>query len=82
MKTSSASATKEIKDLEPGLLRQRRNLLAISLAICIFYLSGGSIGNISTPFGAIVVVRPDVIVLAIWIFLVYSIWRYWLYNRY
>lgn len=81
MKITSSNGIKEIEDLEPGLLRQRRNLLAISLAICIFYLSGGSIGNISTPFGTISVARPNVIIFTVWIFLAYSIWRYWLYSE-
>jgi len=61
-----------------AFLRQRRNLIFISIALIIYYLGEGSIEG----FFAIVRIdlnKPDIVIAFAWIAYLYSLWRYWLY---
>jgi hypothetical protein len=78
---STHTSSYEIKDIDAGLLRQRRNLLFISISIIIYFLGNAQIVNIPSFFGSVKLENQNIIYYGIWIFLFYSIWRYWLYSE-
>ena len=59
----------------------KRNLIAISSAIAIFYLGEGDIQSVSTLFGAIKLKNPQVLLVGVWLMLAYSLWQYWLRSK-
>lgn len=68
---------------EGRYLRQRRNLNAMSIALLVYTLAGGSVkSGTSTqlPGGlmSISVERPIVVIALAWASLFYFMWRYWL----
>jgi hypothetical protein len=71
----------EIKDIEPGLLRQRRNLMVISFGIIIFELAGGTLNSVPLGYGNVILNKPEIALYFIWLALPYSLWRYWLYRE-
>ena len=68
-------------DLSPGLLRQRRNLMVVSLIIIFMEVSGAQLGNISLLGVSITFDKPESISLFLIAFLVYFLYRYSLYYR-
>lgn len=81
MRNSTITKNYEIKDIDAGLLRQRRNLLFVSISIIIYFLGDAQIVNIPSFFGSIKLENQNIIYYGIWGFLFYSIWRYWLYSE-
>ena len=77
----TSSGTMKIEDIEPGLLRQRRNLLTISIGIIIFELGRGSLNSIPLGFGNVTLAKPDIALYLVWLALPYALWRYWLYRE-
>ena len=78
---TSTTGTRVIEDIDAGLLRQRRNLLAISLGLLAFELGDGSVERASVMFGTLTLQKPGVIVFFAWAALAYAVWRYWLYSE-
>ena len=66
-------------DLSPGLLRQRRNLMVVSLIIIFMEISGAQLGNVSLLGISITFDKPESISWFLMIFLVYFFYRYTLY---
>lgn len=65
--------------MDDSLLRQRRNLILVSVLICGIELSGADIGKISLAglnFDSAAVKRPEVIYYLIWV-----IW-FWFFTRF
>ena len=67
------------KELSAGLLRQRRNLVVISLVMPLFFLSGASINEINM-FGTVIKLQSqsgvNIVLFAIYF---YFLWRYFQY---
>ncbi len=68
------------KDIEPGLLRQRRNLFIFSLGLILYEWAGGDLTGISLGGVGITFKHPVVITAFAWFGLTYSLWRYWLHR--
>lgn len=66
-------------DLSPGLLRQRRNLMVVSLIIIFMEMSGAQLGNVSLLGISITFDKPESISWFLMIFLSYFFYRYALY---
>lgn len=66
-------------DINSGVLRQRRNVLSISFLLIIFEMAGGQIDSFSTILGTIKINEPMVIYWSVLLYLLYSLWRYWIY---
>lgn len=66
-------------DINSGVLRQRRNVLSTSFLLIIFEIAGGKIDSFSTILGTIKINEPMVIYWSILLYLLYSLWRYWIY---
>jgi hypothetical protein len=81
MQSGYSSRDYEIKDIDSGLLRQRRNLLFVSISIIIYFLGNAQIISIPSFFGSIKLENQNIIYYGVWVFLFYSIWRYWLYSE-
>lgn len=71
----------EAHDLSPGLLRQRRNLMASSLALLFFYYSGATIGSASILGVHVAFANPHAVIHFLWLFQVYYLFRYYQYFR-
>ena len=59
----------------------KRNVIAISSAMAIYYLGEGDIKGVSTLFGAIKLQKPEVLIIGAWLMLLYSLWQYWIRTR-
>jgi hypothetical protein len=70
-----------MNDLPSGFLRQRRNLIAISLAFLVFEIGGGTFEKLSFPVIGITLENESVAIWGAWIAMFYFIWRYWLYSE-
>lgn len=78
MNTLSPEADKEISN---SLLRQRRNLILISLVMPLFFLSGASVSEINI-FGTLINIESQAgIKILIFIMYFYFLWRYTQYYR-
>jgi hypothetical protein len=66
-------------ELEPH--RQRRNLIAVSLALIVFEIAGGAVKNISFLNVGITLADAELVVSLSYLALVYLLWRYWLYVK-
>ena len=64
-------------DIESGVLRQRRDLYAVSIALVVFYLAGGKIGSDARLVGVFATHfdRPWVLLGALW-----AGWAYFLFR--
>ncbi len=71
--TSVERGTIKIEDIEPGLLRQRRNLLIISIGIIIFEFGGGSLSSVPLGYGNVILSKPEVALYFVWLALPYSL---------
>lgn len=64
------------KEISAGLLRQRRNLLLISLIMPLFFLSGASINQINM-FGTVINIQNQSgIYIVLFVIYFYFLWRY------
>ena len=63
--------------MDEGVLRQRRNLVTICLAILLYIFSEGSLESIL----GIKITRPEVAEYFAWIGFFYFLWRYWIHSR-
>lgn len=63
--------------MDEGILRQRRNLVTISIIIIIFYIAGGSFKSIL----GVSIKNPEYIEYFLSIAFMYLLWRYWLYSK-
>ena len=69
------------RDISDGLLRQRRNLLLISLLMPLFFLSGASVEKINILGTIIIVKSPDVVKYSLVMLFAYFLLRYWQYYK-
>jgi len=69
------------RDISDGLLRQRRNLMVISMLMPLFFLSGASIEKINLLGTVISVSNPVVIKYALAALFGYFLLRYWQYYQ-
>ena len=69
------------RDISDGLLRQRRNLLLISLLMPLFFLSGASIDKINILGTIIIVNNPEVVKYSLVMIFGYFLLRYWQYYQ-
>jgi hypothetical protein len=79
--SSAEHGTIKIEDIESGLLRQRRNLLIISIGIIIFEFGGGALSSVPLGYGNVILTKPEVALYFVWASLPYALWRYWLYRE-
>jgi len=64
------------RDISEGLLRQRRNLLLISLMLPLFFISGADIQNINILGTVITIKKPEAIRFSLVALFLYFLWRY------
>jgi len=69
------------RNISDGLLRQRRNLLLISLIMPLFFLSGASIDKINILGTIITIKNPLIVEYSLLILFVYFLLRYWQYYQ-
>lgn len=69
------------RDISDGLLRQRRNLMVISMLMPLFFLSGASIEKINLLGTIVSVSNPVVLKYALIVLFSYFLLRYWQYYR-
>ncbi|EHI9243187.1 hypothetical protein J9100_004552 [Vibrio vulnificus] len=69
------------RDISEGLLRQRRNLMVISMLMPLFFLSGANIEKINLLGTVISVSNPVVLKYALVILFSYFLLRYWQYYQ-
>ncbi|ELB2790272.1 hypothetical protein ACE1OG_18035 [Aeromonas hydrophila] len=69
------------RDISEGLLRQRRNLMVVSMLMPLFFLSGASIEKINLLGTVVSVSNPVVIKYALIILFSYFLLRYWQYYQ-
>lgn len=55
----------------------KRNLIAISVAHVVLFLSGGKLKGTSLLGGSITDANPEVLMNAAWVLYVYFLWMYW-----
>lgn len=61
--------------------KQRRNLIAVSIALSVYGLAGGQLNPVSFVGGGVLLQTPGTILWIAHIAWVYLVWRYWLYSR-
>lgn len=61
--------------------KERRNLMAMSIALTLYMIAGGSTDQVSLMSGAIKLQRPEIVIVFAWIALYYFYWRYRLYSK-
>lgn len=69
------------RDMTAGLLRQRRNLIAVSVILFFYNLGGLKITKINILGNYIEVGNPSIFSFALWLFFTYFLYRYWLYFK-
>lgn len=70
-------------DIAPDALRQRRDLYALAIGLCIYNLAGGYVLT-DTTVASIIPVKlshPWVVLLAAWFGFAYFWWRFWLISE-
>jgi len=66
--------------MSADLLRQRRNLLIVSLALLAVYYTGASFKDEIGAFGSVIKVKhPERMIQGAWVFWAYFLLRYWQY---
>lgn len=61
--------------------KQRRNLVAVSMALAIYGLAGGQLNPVSFVGGGVLLQTPGTILWIAHVAWLYLLWRYWLYSR-
>lgn len=69
------------RDISEGLLRQRRNLLLLSLLLPLFFISGADVKEINILGTIITVKNPSIVKASIGILFTYFLLRYWQYYK-
>lgn len=69
------------RDISDGLLRQRRNIMLVSLLLPLFFLSGASIDKINILGTIITVANPTIIKYSLVVLFGYFFLRYWQYYQ-
>jgi len=78
----TSTGSMKMQDIDSGLLRQRRNLLLVSITIIIFEIGGGvTIDSVSGLLGTFKLKDPSILLPILWLALPYTMWRYWLYRE-
>ncbi len=67
--------------MNADILRQRRNLIGMAIALSIYELAEGNIDKAPTFLGSIPVGDPDVVIYLAWSSLFYFLWRYWIHTK-
>lgn len=67
------------RDMTEGLLRQRRNLLIVSIAVIFFYLGSIQITEINLLGTKILLENEAAVHISLWIFFIYFGYRYTIY---
>ena len=65
--------------MKEDILRQRRNLIGVSVALSLYQLAGGEISKTATFMGFVTVENRDLIENFAWLSLIYFTWRYWVH---
>lgn len=68
------------EDIDPGVLRQRRDFYAIAIGLLLFNLAGGHL-NPDATFATLLPIKfavPQVLFWAAWFGFGYFLWRFWL----
>ncbi len=66
-------------DLPPGLLRQRRNLLIISLSLIAYEVGEGQFTGVSVSGLGLAFGNPGVLHFLAWAVFIYQLWRFTVY---
>jgi hypothetical protein len=66
---------------DAGFIRQRRNLMIVSLVLLFSEVSALSIGKLNIFGNEIEIDRPQSVNLALWIASLYWLWRFYQYSR-
>lgn len=75
------TSSKGNQEISAGLLRQRRNLIALSLIMPLFVLGSATVEQINL-FGTIIHIKSQThISITIFVIFAYFLWRYWQYYR-
>lgn len=69
------------KDIPTGLLRQRRNLMAMCVALLALKLSGGTISEIPILGSRITGIYHDKLIACLWLVCFYFLYRCYIYTR-
>ena len=69
------------RNISDGLLRQRRNILLISVLMPLFFLSGASMEKINVLGTIITLKNPEVVKYSLVILFGYFFLRYWQYYQ-
>lgn len=72
---------KHRKELGSSFIRQRRNLMGLSVGAFIFYLLDGSIKKIPVFLGSIEIGRSNYIEYLMILLLLYFAWRFYIYRK-
>lgn len=67
--------------MDPDILRQRRNLIGLSVALSLFELAGGELTKSSLFFGVLTFKNTGIVLTLAWASLFYFLWRYWLHLK-
>lgn len=70
-----------LREMSPSLLRQRRNLIATSLALIFLEVAGAKFTKLSLLGTEIQLDRPGAVVATVWVLWSYSLLRYMQYLR-
>jgi hypothetical protein len=68
-------------DLSPGLMRQRRNLMAASLILIFLTHAGAELGSTSILGVELQFANPRAVYHFVWMFVLYYLFRYYQYYR-
>ncbi len=69
------------RDMTTGLLRQRRNLISVSIIIILYYVGNIEISQLNFLGNRIKLGNPNVISYFLWLLFFYFFYRYWLYFK-
>ena len=72
-------STEPVHDLSTPLLRQRRNLMIISVLMLFVDMAGATVNKIVFSGVSIKLDNPEMVVLFMYGFLLYFLYRYYLY---
>ncbi|MEZ9553537.1 hypothetical protein [Vibrio sp. 10N.222.47.A9] len=69
------------RDISDGLLRQRRNLMLVSIAMPLFFVSGAEVEKLNILGTVIVLSNPKVVEYLLVVLFLYFFLRYWQYYK-
>jgi len=65
--------------IRTGFIRQRRNLIVVSLTLLFVEVSGLSVRTLNVFGNQLAIQNPDIVTWALWVAYVYWLWRYYGY---